>query len=214
MAALPHITAVKLVDFLRQVDTHRDMFVRILSEGRLGLGTNPFQPTHVIDLSQETVRPSDPTVLESQSASLPLAPQEPISSVNGMRLSRRRDTHWLQVNGRRIECSSLKELLATALREMEQLRPGTLERLSQLKLRSRRIIAHDRNQLFDHEHLAEKYAEQLLPGWWFGTNNSARETEAWIQRALAYSGLSQDDDFKTDMTITLEQARRRYRGAK
>jgi hypothetical protein len=65
-------------------------------------------------------------------------------------------------------------------------------------------VARDPKLLFDKEHLARDYSEKLRNGWFFGTNNSAHETNTWLQRACEIAGLAWDKDFKTSMTITLD----------
>ena len=75
--------------------------------------------------------------------------------------------------------------------------PGTLEELSKTKLRSRRIVAKDRNDLFSNPKLTKKYAEKLKEGWYYGTNNSSAETRAWLERACLAAGIRYGTDFKT-----------------
>jgi len=38
-----------------------------------------------------------------------------------------------------------------------------------------------------------------MDGWWYGTNNSAGETNAWLERACSCSGLAWREDFKTSL---------------
>jgi hypothetical protein len=102
----------------------------------------------------------------------------------------------LDIEGHRIDCVSLKDLLARGLTAFEKYKPGTLDRLSRIKLRTKRIVARDRDQLFDQAKLSDKYserlseyAEHLSEVWWFGTNNSRAETEAWLKRGCKEAGL-------------------------
>jgi hypothetical protein len=95
-------------------------------------------------------------------------------------------------------------LLAEGLRAFEAAKPGTLEKLPHIKPRSRRIVSRDPKQLFDKPHLAKDYAEKLNDDWYFGTNNSAMETNTWLQRACSCAGLLWDKDFKTSLTPTIE----------
>jgi hypothetical protein len=69
------------------------------------------------------------------------------------------------------------ELLAESLKAIELSRPGTLEKLSHIKPKSKRIVSHVKKALFDSKHLSEGYGAKLLNGWWYGTNNSAQETK-------------------------------------
>jgi hypothetical protein len=36
-----------------------------------------------------------------------------------------------------------------------------------------------------------------MEGWWYGTNNSALETNRWLRQACALAGLTWDKDFTT-----------------
>jgi len=115
------------------------------------------------------------------------------------KVARSSGTYWFEFKGQRTEFGSLKDLLSGGLRALEEARPGTLEKLSQIKPRSKRVVARDSKQLFDKEHLAEQFSERLADGWWYGTNNSKFETEAWLARACACSGLTWGMDFKTNL---------------
>jgi len=76
---------------------------------------------------------------------------------------------------------SAKQLLADGLKAIEAACPGTLEKLSHIKPRTRRIVARNPKDLFDEAHLVDEYSEQLAEGWWYGTNNSADRAKAWLQ---------------------------------
>jgi hypothetical protein len=181
------MSAAKLADLLRSVDPQRAMHVQVLNE-RLALGVNPLQPTHMIDFSNERV--------ETYEASLvPPASSGEALRTHGTKFPRRSGDYWFEIKGKRTECSSLKELLAEALKSLERAKPGTLDNLSRIRGRSRRIVARDANQLFDKPHLVKEYAEQLNNGWYYGTNNSARETCVWIQRAAECAGLTSGSNF-------------------
>jgi hypothetical protein len=113
--------------------------------------------------------------------------------------------YWFEIKGKRTECGSLKELLAEALKALERTKPGTLNNLSRMRGRSRRIVALDPSQLFDRPDLAKKYAEKLVNGWYFGTNNSAEQTNVWLQRAAECAGLAWGKDLMANLAPTLEE---------
>jgi hypothetical protein len=176
------------------------MFVRVLSPSRLVLGADPLQPSLAIDLSLEKVgkyQPDDALEISNHSS------VSSVPSLGASRITRRTGDYWFEIKGRRTDCGSLRQLLAQGLCALEEARPGTLEKLSHIKPRSRRIVARDPNALFDKERLV-RYAARLMNGWWFGTNNSADETNVWLERACSCAGLKWDDDFKTSLTPTLE----------
>ena len=105
----------------------------------------------------------------------------------------------MEIQGNRIECGSLKDLLAESLKAIEAAQAGTLEKLSHIKPRSKRIVAHDKKALFDAEHLSEEFGAKLINGWWYGTNNSAPETNTWIERACGCAGLKWGKDVRTSL---------------
>jgi hypothetical protein len=203
MASLSFISASKLVEFLTTLDVKKDMHLRVLSSNRLALGVDPLQPTHVIDLSKERVCPFNAAelakVVDHHAASSAVEAQQ--TFLNSSKMTRRSGDYWFEIKGHRVECASLKQLLSETLCILEQKWPGTLEKLSQIKARSRRIVAHDPKYLFDREHLTKRYSERLIPGWWFGTNNSAEQTNAWLERACSCAGLKWGDDLKSSLTI-------------
>jgi hypothetical protein len=196
MAIVSFMSATKLAELLDDASKPQNMYVRV-ANNRILLGADPLNPTFVVNLSKEAVESYGNSAITK--AEVPLSrPDAEAQSLNEntSRLPRRTGHYWFELKGRRIGCKSLKELLATALRHIEHLTPGMLENLTNIKLRSKRIVARDRNHLFDREHLAKDYSERLMPGWWYGTNNSAKETEAWLRRACGAGGLKWDDDFK------------------
>jgi hypothetical protein len=182
------VSASKLVELLKSSDPKSVMYVQVLGE-RVVLGVNPLQPTHMIDFSNERVVPY---VTAS-------GIQIETPRTNGVKLPRRSGDYWFEIRGNRTECGSLKELLAEALKSLERAKPGTLDSLSRIRGRSRRIVARDANQLFDKPHLVKEYAEKLSSGWYYGTNNSARETGVWLQRAAECA----DVPFGSEFTISL-----------
>ena len=191
MASVAYIGASKLSDLLNSADPHKSMYVRVLSETQLAVGADPLQPTSVVDFSREKIIP----YADVDAVSAPLE----VPNVKTSKLQRRSGDYWLEIRGKRVECVSLKELLAEGLRALEKAKPGMLDMLSLIKVRSRRIVARDASQLFDKPHLAKDYAEKLVNGWYYGTNNSARETSVWLERATELAALSWGGDFKTSL---------------
>jgi len=186
MAHVSFVTAAKLIELLKAANSKGNMYVRVLTANQLALGTDPLNPTSIIDLSKEAVRS-----VSSQDA------QTEAETPKSPRLSRQSGKYLLDVKGNTIECPSLKDLLAQGLRELEKHQRGTLDKLSAIKPRTKRIVARDPQRLFDRSELAEKYAEKLTDGWWYGTNNSADETNTWLRRGADLAGLEWGKDFAT-----------------
>jgi hypothetical protein len=170
------------------------MQVSVLSSDRLAVGISPLLPTSIIDLSSETVRAfseADGVTVHSPKPNPPVA--------TGSRLARKSGRYGLNFKGEITETGSLKELLAEGLRKIEASAPGTLDKLTMLKPRTKRIVAREPRALFDQAELAEKYAERLMDGWWYGTNNSADETVTWLHRACGYASLEWGEDLVVDV---------------
>ncbi|MCC6776428.1 MAG: hypothetical protein IT537_07290 [Hyphomicrobiales bacterium] len=207
MASVSFIAANRLVELLREADTDKNLYVRVLTSNRLALGADPLAPSAVLDLSKERVLPF------SVSEQAGLTRTEPaLADVNGgagseelsdWRPSRRGGEYWFELMGKRVQFYSLRDLLAGGLRALEESRPGTLEKLSLIKPRSRRIVAHHPKDLFEKERLAKEYAEKLSDGWYYGTNNSAHETNSWLERACSCAGLKWGTEFKTSLETSL-----------
>lgn len=192
VANVSFIESKRLIELVRQADPNGNMKIRVLTGHRLAIGSDPLAPTHVIDLSKEKIESHSPRdgTQAVPAAGVPLRPAQ---------TNRRSGTYTYKLRGRSFECRSLKEMLRLSLESIEQVAPGTLERLSQIKPRSKRIVAREPRLLFDSPNLVSEYSEKLANGWWFGTNNSAQETKAWLQRAVECAGLRWGPDFDCDI---------------
>ncbi|MFT3989471.1 hypothetical protein [Aestuariivirga sp.] len=188
MAHVSFISAKKLIELLVAASSREDMHVKVLTTNQLAIGIDPLHPTSVIDLSKELVVPMKKVV-----EAVP-APRV-VESAPAYRHSRQTGRYMLEIKGKGTTCTSLKQILAEGLRGLEAHKSGTLEKLSQIKPRSKRIVAHDPRYLFEQSELVEKYSEKLSNGWWFGTNNSADETTTWLKRGCELAGLTWDRDF-------------------
>jgi hypothetical protein len=192
MASLSFIQARKLVDLIQLATKSGDMYVRVVSSSRLALGKDPMSPTVTIDLSKEAVVPFSDQALPAIVESSPKVSKE--------RATRRSGDYWFELHGKRSEFNSLGELLAEALRSLEVASHGTLEKLSLIKPRSKRIVARDKRMLFAAQHLSEEFSEKLMPGWWYGTNNSTQETNAWLRRACDCAVFKWGVDFRSSLS--------------
>jgi hypothetical protein len=195
MAQLAFIESRRLVDLISRTDPNGDMLITVLNHDELGLGTDPLVPTAVLSFSKESVR------LSVTSDGQPIGDISPSILVKQESPSRNRvtGTYLFEIMNRTFECVSLKDLLAKALKEIERERPGTLDKLSTIQPRSKRIVARDPSLLFTSKELSEEYSERLGSGWWFGTNNSAQETKSWLKRACNLAGLVWGKEFSTSI---------------
>lgn len=180
-----HISASKLTDLIQRANKDGRMHACIV-DGWLALGTDPTNPTMAIDLSVEAIIPYPRN----------FQPTPPST----IRAARKSGDYWMELRGRHQEFGSLRDLLAGSLHAIEEVAPGTLEKLSRIKPRSKRIVSQDRRLLFDAPELVEKYSVPLVDGWWYGTNNSADETRTWLERACGGAGLELGKDFRTSLS--------------
>lgn len=180
-----YLTTSKLMGILQAIDPKGEKLVHAMVDGRLGVGTDPLRPSYAIDFGSEraiALGLEDRPVLEVQ-----LDPQ-----------AQRQGAYELEVRGKVIRASSLKEILRHGLLAFETIAPGTLEKLSLIKPRSKRIVARERAELFEKAYLVSDFSEQLNSEWWFGTNNSAQETSAWLERAALCAGMAWGHDCGTN----------------
>lgn len=168
----------RLIELLQSLDPDGEMAVQIMPDGRLGVGQDPLHPSQAIDFGSEKA------VALSQSS-----PRPAFETPGSDDASKRQGAYRFHIRGQEVRAGSLKEILRHALLAFERILPGTMEKLSQIKPRSKRIVARNRSDLFETSYLAHDFSERLNDEWWFGTNNSAQETRAWLERAANCTGL-------------------------
>lgn len=160
----------------------------IMSNNQIAIGSEAMKPERIYDLAAEELRP-----LGTTPSSAPAA--QPASVNPALKSGRYR----FQIEGKTIECASLRDLLKKGLQAIEESYPGMLEELTKVKPRTKRIVAKKKSDLFEDQALVEKYAEKLIDGWWYGTNNSTDETRQWLMRACEYTKLQFGTDFDTSI---------------
>ena len=199
---LSFIPTAKLAKLLHSANKRGYTYAKVHTDNLLALGADPLSPTHAIDLTSEEIRPIPKPSTDIDASVLEAAGSISLSKLLNeveKRATRRTGNYWIEFEGRRIPCASLKELLAEGLKRIEELRPGTLDRLSDIKPRSKRIVSRDRERLFAKRELVVHYAAKLTDGWWFGTNNSKEETLTWLRRAADIAGLDWGKTVRTNV---------------
>ncbi|WP_372619571.1 hypothetical protein [Falsiroseomonas sp.] len=182
MAAL--IPTPKLRDLLGQADPTGAMNARLVSSTRIGIAAGLEAPKIFIDLPTETLVRA--TTGEEQAQYVTLTETAPTEAPR----SARRSGHFtVRVLDKQATETSLKSALQKILRLIEEVRPGTLQKLAASKGRTKRIVARNRQDLFKDPKLAAKFATPLMDGWWVGTNNSTKEVENWVRLACNHAGL-------------------------
>lgn len=196
MAQVAEIPTKVLIRLLKSVDPNGSGLVQIMDRTRLAVGANGFAGASIIDLATESVDvPKSMRTSVSQFRSEP----EKKSTLQSSRLKAPAGKYLLQSGDKVSEHSSLKQLLAAGLTQLEVSSPGTLQKLSAIKPRSKRIVARNRSDLFESDDLAAQYSERLNAEWWFGTNNSSQETNSWLRRGCELAGLSWGSEFNTSL---------------
>lgn len=102
---------------------------------------------------------------------------------------RRTGSYRLTLEGRIFGAKSQKQLLLLGLQLIERERPGSLEKLSVEKSRTKRVVSRERASLNKNPSLALKFSERIEGDWWVFTNNSFGETTKFLRRAAFLAGL-------------------------
>jgi hypothetical protein len=194
MAQVSYIAVTKLIELLRSASASGPIFARI-ADGELRFGSDPLIPTHSVDFSAEAIRSLAQSNPPAQRNVVSPTAEPPFRT----KLPRKGGKYVLDIRGEHTEYPSLKEMLSGGLRKLETCRPGMLDKLAAVKPRSKRIVAHEPQGLFDQQSLVKDHAERLMDGWWFGTNNSADETNTWLKRACELAGLTWGKDVQTSL---------------
>jgi len=89
------------------------------------------------------------------------------------------------------EFASAVQALLRGLEILETIAPGTLDKMCELKGRSKRPVGHTRESLYD---LASQrhFAEQINTGHFVATNNKALEALGVLRQGARLAGLSTD----------------------
>lgn len=184
MASISVISASKLGSLLAAADPHKTLRVRVVDDQHLSLETDTFQQISVIDLANEKI------------VSGGISVEAPIRLP---KVARKSGKYQLTAFGKTTEIHSLKDLLKAGLIALEKQYPGTLDKLAKIKTTTKRIVARNPADLFDTPGLSEEYGMKLNDNWWYGTNNSKQETNAWLKRACECAGIEWGKNFSTNL---------------
>ncbi len=194
MATTAWMELTKGKSFLAKLDPKSVMWV--LSPTEIAVGAVPLHADYIIDLSTETLSQVNGAKVDAAPAAGFPTSARLKPSIDQYRKSGR---YLFELHGKTEECGSLKESLKKSLIAIETDKPGMLAELTKIKPRTRRIVAKDPKDLFTDQKLVKQFAESLMPGWYFGTNNSAQETKVWLQRACEIAGLKWGKDFEVSI---------------
>jgi hypothetical protein len=103
---------------------------------------------------------------------------------------RRKGTVSYRLLGKSVENATFKAMLLDVLRTLANRDPRFLDRFSQERGRNRRYVARERSQLYSGKPgLVRDASEELVAGWWVGTNYSASQVQSIIEKACRIAGL-------------------------
>ena len=89
---------------------------------------------------------------------------------------------------------SATQLLVEGLNLVEDAVPGTLDKFTQRKGRSKRAVAKTREELYDVPH-PSSHSQQLKSGFFVATNNKDSEARGYLQQAVEIAGLHWGKNF-------------------
>jgi len=89
----------------------------------------------------------------------------------------------VSLRGKTLVAETLAEILVEALRRLESLAPGTLEKLSHLSRRKRRMVARRRVDLYPGRPDLADMSRHVVNGWYLGTNCSRSDAGAILAHA-------------------------------
>jgi len=182
---------------LNEIPHDEDVWLKIRNETTIEIAASPGEPEYLIDFAQEEIIKLDSTRASKET-------KEPNNRMldciyPGMPPNGRTTGIFVfRIKGKEVPATSLKAYLLRALYCIEREAPGTLEKLSQIRNQTKRIVARDRTSLFEgkKDDFIEKHSFDLGNGYFVGTNNSADEVDNWLHKAVVAAGLTWGTDFK------------------
>ncbi len=94
--------------------------------------------------------------------------------------------------------SSAKETLAEILKKLQDRDPGFMDRLAKETVgRKRRLVARDRNDLYDDPKFVKQSSLDLQNGWWLGHHLSTAQVQRYIKTACEVAGVK----YGTQLTL-------------
>ncbi|MBI1408062.1 MAG: hypothetical protein GC145_18265 [Caulobacter sp.] len=102
---------------------------------------------------------------------------------------RRTGSVFFELLGSRTEFKSWKAAWLGGMRQLEDARPGTLDKLASYRPRSKRPVARQPEDLYDNRKQAQQFSAELKPGWYAATNNSSDEVKRYLKKAAELAGL-------------------------
>lgn len=190
MAISVSMPSGKLIALIRAADPSGRLHLKVLDDRRLALFSEWVALQAVIDLGSESIQKG---VADEPLATRP-TPFGPRVVEIDFHAERTSGPCHAEFDSVRIPARSQKELLIRSFMYLEDAFPGTLERLSHVKRRTKRIVSETVGELYERPHLS-RYATRILDRWWVATNNKSDEVRDWIRIAARLAGVDQPVQF-------------------
>ncbi len=95
-----------------------------------------------------------------------------------------------EFDGERFETKAAYRTLAEVLKAFDRRAPDFMERLAEKTVgRTRRLVARNRNDLYDNPKFVEKSSLNLGNGWWLGHHLSTKDIQKKIETACKVAGV-------------------------
>lgn len=98
--------------------------------------------------------------------------------------------------GQRGRAATNADLLVAVLRLLAARDPRFLTMFSSEGGRTRRYVAKDPVDLYPGRPDLSRFSKEIAPGWWVGTNYSAKETESILKKACRVAGVEWGVDLR------------------
>jgi hypothetical protein len=184
------VSADALITALQGLGKPTEVFVSISNGATLLAGDNPARPAFAFDFISETFASETGKAAPTPWVQAIAAPEPTL--LHG----RTTGVYSVDIKGSRRSFGSMKQLLKETILQLSQGDETFLQRLSNEKSRTRRIVARRPEELFSKPHLVKAHAEELIPGWWLNTNNSAEQVKKWIFVAARIANLTLNRDIR------------------
>jgi len=179
-------TCTQLANELKAVEKGGGAHVWIDSASRMIVGDFP-QAIMFFDFTREAFMPlpneSGPAAMEKKQAG-----KKRVSLLN--LAPRVTQIFEIETDVAIHEVGSATEALVRGLDIIEDKRPGTHLELAKEKKRTKRMVAQEREQLYDHPHPPE-HSRKLKSGFWVATNNKADEAISYLKKAADMAGMTE-----------------------
>ena len=167
MAVLTTIKSLK--NAILELDSDRCPQAWIGDDRRLKFGVFPNSMAS-FDFAGESLRQEENS---PKGATLENQTKRRVRDVSN-KAARKTEKITLEFSDLDLVCGSAKQALLEGMDEIERRQPGTLDKVSRVKGRSKRPVHREREELYDLP-TQQRYSERIKSGHWVATNNKRNE---------------------------------------